>query len=68
MNWNFLRTFDVLALHGPDDTKRAQSAGSVRSQVLEGFEINLEQLFHEPTSGADIKSKRKAAENDRAGV
>lgn len=62
------RTFDVLTLQGSDYTKLAQPLGLARSQVLEGFEIDLERLFREPSSGADVKSKRKAAENDRAGV
>jgi Uma2 family endonuclease len=44
------RTFDVLILHGSDYTRLAQPMGSVASQVLEGFEIDLERLFRAPTS------------------
>jgi len=44
------RMFDVLALQGSDYTRLDQPAGSVRSHVLEGFELDLELLFRAPTS------------------
>lgn len=44
------RTFEVLTLQQPDYVPVEQSAGSIRSQVLEGFELDLERLFRPPTS------------------
>jgi Uma2 family endonuclease len=46
------RTFDVLALRPPDYVPVEQPAGSIRSRVLDGFELDLERLFRAPTSKA----------------
>lgn len=42
------RTFDMLALHHPGYAVVEQSGGTMRSRILDGFEIDLEQLFQPP--------------------
>ena len=44
------RTFDILALRPPEYVPVEQSAWSIRSRVLDGFELDLAHLFRAPTS------------------
>ena len=44
------RTFEVFALRPPDYVPVEQAAGSIRSPLLDGFELDLERLFRAPTS------------------
>lgn len=41
-------TFDMLSLHRPDYVALAQSNKMIRSQLLAGFELDLERLFRGP--------------------